>query len=283
METIEMKNLAETLAKEMKAPVEVIAGDSDVIRRLALPPGWTMVEKNDEPLLERPLRKKATVRLADADSFIDYIARHGEAHDCTIWCEADYKAGKVGFTGILNDHGAASFNPAWRDHRAKFSPEFSEEWLRWIGKNKQTFSQGEFAAFIEDNLKNIASVDGSPTGAQMLDMALTFEANQDMRFKSAIRLQSGGVSMSFTQDDDLQTVQKMQVFDRFTLGFSVFWNSDAYQVDARLRYRVREGKLTFWFDLIRADKVLESATKTLIEHIRQKTAVPFFFGDPFSS
>lgn len=283
METVEMKNLAETLAKEMKAPVEVIAGDSDVIRRLALPPGWTLVEKNDETLLERPLRKKARVTLSDADSFIDYVARHGEAHDCTIWCDADYKAGKVGFTGILNDHGAAANTPAWRDHRAKFTPEFSEEWVRWTAKNSVFFSQGDFAIFIENNLKDIASVDGSPSGSQMLEMALTFEANQDMRFKSAIRLQSGGVSMSFTQDDDAQTVQKMQVFDRFTLGFPVFWNADAYQVDARLRYRVRDGKLTFWYELIRADKVLEAATKTLIEHIRMKTGFPFFFGDAFSS
>lgn len=283
METVEMKNIAETLAKEMKAPVEIASGDYEVIRRVALPPDWTLVEKNDEGLLDHPLRKKATVKLADADSFIDYIARHGDPHDCTIWCEADYKAGKVGFIGILNDHGADADAPAWRDHRAKFTPEFSEEWVRWTGKNKGLFTQGDFATFIEDNLKDIASVDGSPSGAQMLDMALTFEANQDMRFKSAIRLQSGGVSMSFTQDDDVQTVQKMQVFDRFTLGFAVFWNSDAYQVDARLRYRVREGKLTFWYELIRSDKVLESATKTLIEHIRQKTAVPFFFGDPFAS
>ena len=112
-------------------------------------------------------------------------------------------------------------------------------------------------------------------------MALTFEANQDMRFKSAIRLQSGGVQMAFTQDDDAQTVQKMQVFDRFSLGFPVFWNGDAYRLDARLRYRVREGKLTFWFELIRADKVLEAATKTLIDDIKAKTEKPFFFGEPF--
>ncbi|MDE2441598.1 MAG: DUF2303 family protein, partial [Betaproteobacteria bacterium] len=125
------------------------------------------------------------------------------------------------------------------------------------------------------------ATDNSPTGAQMLEMALTFEANQDMRFKSAIRLQNGGVQMSFVQDDDAQTLQKMSVFDRFSLGFPVFWNGDAYRVDARLRYRVRDGKLTFWFELIRQDKVLEAATQTLIAQIREKTGNPFFFGEPF--
>jgi uncharacterized protein YfdQ (DUF2303 family) len=282
MENIELKNIAETLASEMKSPVEIIHPHHNSIVRIALPQGWALVEKNDEAMLDRPLRKKALVKLTDADSFIDYVTRHGDLQECTIWCEANYKAGKVAFIGILNDHSPSTYPPAWRDHRAKFTPDFSEEWQRWFGNTKTAFSQTDFAVFIEDNIKDIRSVDGSPTGAQMLDMALTFEANQDLRFKSAIRLQSGGVSMSFTQDDDKQTVQKMQVFDRFTLGFPVFWNSEAYQVDARLRYRVREGKLTFWYELIRADKVLEAATKTLIEYIRGKTGNAFFFGDPFS-
>jgi uncharacterized protein YfdQ (DUF2303 family) len=114
-------------------------------------------------------------------------------------------------------------------------------------------------------------------------MALTFEANQDMRFKSAVRLQNGGVQMSFVQDDDVQTLQKMQVFDRFSIGVPVFWNGDAYRIDARLRYRVRDGKLAFWFELIRKDKVLEAATQTLIDKIRVQTDLPFFFGDPFAA
>lgn len=282
METQEMNNLAETLAREMKKPIEIISEPQANTKRVALPPGWQMVEKDDDAkLLKQPRRKIAKVRLHDPASFIAYIKRHGSLTDSTIWCIADYLAGKVTFTGILNDHGEAEGQSAWRDHRATFTPEFSEEWNRWTGQNKKPFTQAEFASFIEDNLKDIASVDGQPTGSQMLEMALTFEANQDMRFKSAIRLQNGGVQMSFVQDDDAQTLQKMQVFDRFSVGFPVFWNGDAYRVDARLRYRVRDGKLTFWFELIRQDKVLEAATQTLITQIREATGNPFFFGDPF--
>ena len=284
METQELSNIAETLAKEMKHPIEIISEPGGNIKRVALPPGWKLEEKDDDSkLLAAPRRKIAKVVLHDAESFIDYIKRHGSLTDSTIWCIADYKKGKVDFTGIINDHGEDEAKAAWRDHRATFTPEFSEEWNRWISKNKQGFDQAGFASFIEDNLKDIASTDNSPTGAQMLEMALTFEANQDMRYKSAIRLQNGGVQMSFVQDDDAQTLQKMQVFDRFSLGFPVFWNGEAYRIDARLRYRVRDGKLTFWFELIRQDKVLEAATQTLITYIRDKTGNPFFFGEPFTS
>lgn len=278
----EMTNIAETLAKEMKAPVEIISEAGGNMKRVALPPGWTLVEKDDDAkLLSAPRRKIAKVKMHDAESFIDYTRRHGSLTDSTIWCIADYKAGKVGFTAILNDHGEEESQAAFRDHRATFSPEFSEEWNRWTSKNKQPFNQAAFAEYIEENLKDIASVEGSPTGAQMLEMALAFEANQDMKFKSAIRLQNGGVQMAFTQDDDAGTLAKMSAFDRFTVGFPVFWNGDAYRIDARLRYRVREGKLTFWFELIRQDLILEAATQTLITVIRDKTGNPFFFGEPF--
>jgi uncharacterized protein YfdQ (DUF2303 family) len=278
----EITNIAETLAKEMKAPVEIISEAAGNVKRVALPPGWTLVEKDDDPrLLAAPRRKIAKVKMHDAESFIDYMKRHGSLTDSTIWCIADYKAGKVGFTGILNDHGEEETQAAFRDHRATFAPEFSEEWNRWTGKNKQPFNQAGFAEYIEENLKDIASVDGSPTGSQMLEMALAFEANQDMKFKSAIRLQNGGVQMAFTQDDDAGTLAKMSAFDRFTVGFPVFWNGDAYRIDARLRYRVREGKLTFWYELIRQDLILEAATQTLIRLIRDKTGNPFFFGEPF--
>ncbi|NIE67442.1 DUF2303 family protein [Burkholderia sp. Ax-1719] len=277
-------NLAETLAKELKTPIEIASNLPAALRRVALPPGWSLEERDEEHRLTAPRRKHALVRLKDVDSFIDYVKRHGSLTDCTIWCQADYLEGKVSFTGIINDNGSDPGASAWRDHRALFSPEFSTEWRRWTGRDKQAFSQAEFAAFLEENLKDIASVheSGMPTGAEMLQMALQFEANQDMRFKSAVRLQNGGVSMQFVQDDDDQTLAKMQMFERFAIGIPVFWNGDAYQVDARLRYRVRDGKLSFWFELIRTDKILESASATVIQTIREKTGNPFFFGDAFA-
>ncbi|MDE2441078.1 MAG: DUF2303 family protein, partial [Betaproteobacteria bacterium] len=132
----------------MKQPIEIISEPAGNLKRVALPPGWKLEEKDDDQkLLAAPRRKIAKVRLHDADSFIEYIKRHGSLTDSTIWCVADYKAGKVAFLGILNDHGEDEAKAAWRDHRANFTPEFSEEWVRWIGKNKQGFTQAEFASF----------------------------------------------------------------------------------------------------------------------------------------
>jgi uncharacterized protein YfdQ (DUF2303 family) len=275
----ERENIAKTLARELKVPIEIASEQH--IKRIALPPGWEIKECDDVRLLPAPSRKISVVRLADAEGFVAYIKRHGSLTHCTIWCELNPTAGNVLFTGIINDHGEDEHATAWRDHLAFLNPEKAEEWNRWTGKNKQTFTQADFAAFIEDNLRDIAGVEGQPSGAQMLEMALAFEANQDVRFKSAMRLQNGGVQMSFVQDDDAQTLQRMQVFDRFSIGIPVFWNGDPYRIDARLRYRVRDGKLAFWYELMRFDKVFEAATAAIVTVIREKTGNPFFFGSPF--
>ncbi len=71
------KNLAETLAVEMKQPVEIGSNTFAALRRIALPPGWRLDEHDEESKLAKPLRKRATVRVRDAESFIDYVKRHG--------------------------------------------------------------------------------------------------------------------------------------------------------------------------------------------------------------
>jgi len=278
----EMTNIAETLAQELKTPVELFEStDPEGLNRVALPPGWKVETFDNLKHFPAPMRKTAKVTTNDMQSFIDYLRRHGSLINCSVWCNADYSKGEADFLGIINDHGDNPDDPQWRDHTIAYSPFFSEEWKRWKSFDAKHFSQIEFAAFLEENLKDISGANGA-TGAQMLEMALSFEANQDMRFKSAIRLQNGGVQMSFVQDDDAQTLTKMQMFDRFSLGIPVFWNGQAYQIDARLRYRPRDGKVFFWYELIREDKVFEDATKTLIAQIREGVGAPFFFGNPFA-
>jgi uncharacterized protein YfdQ (DUF2303 family) len=277
----EITPLAHALLEAFQRPVQIMANLSDDgIQRAALPPGWTLHEKDDIKLQDQPRRKKGRIDLTDINSFIDYINRHKIEHSTSIYCSADYEKGEVNYIAIIDDHEGPFHAPHWRDHTAHHDPSKSAEWTRWTKVNKQPMSQLDFAAFIEENLRDIASVDGMPTGQQLLEMALSFEANQDMRFKSAIRLQNGGVQLSLVQDDDSQTLSRMQLFEKISIGIPVFWNGEAYRIDARLRYRARDGKLVFWYELIRPDKVIEDATKSMIDFIKEKTEVFFYFGQP---
>lgn len=269
----ETENIAATVAREARKPFALN------VDQIAVPEGWKL--EDTERLMLVPRRKKASVALSDDEGFIAYLKRHGSLASCTIWCDANYPQGKVGYTAIINDHEEAEDGQQWRDHLATFTPEQSVEWKRWNAKNKTPMTQIEFATFIEDNLADIAGVEDMPTGTAMLQMATDLEITQDSRIKSAVRIQSGGVRVEYIDDANDATAQYMDVFGTFALGLPVFWGGDAYQIKARLRYRLKEGKLAFWYELHRPDKALEDAAKTLTSSIQAATGFPIYHGNPF--
>jgi len=247
----EAENIAATVAREARKPF-AIKDDADALM-VAIPDGWKL--ESTENQLPSPLRKKASVLLADSDSFVSYMS-------------------------IINDHGEEVDGQQWRDHIAKLTPAKSVEWQRWTNKDRQRFSQAEFACWIEDNMGDIATADGFPSGTAMLTMATNLEIAQDSTIKSAIRLQSGGVRMEYVEDSNAETVKSMEVFSRFAIGVPVFWGGSAYMVEARLKYQLKGGKVDFWYELNRPDKVLEDAAKTLTSTIKGETGIPLFHGKP---
>lgn len=270
------ENLAETVAREARKPFCVPADSSFI----AVPDGWKLQET--EALEGQPWRKKAVVALDDDTGYIDYIKRHGHGDTTTIWCEANYEKGRVGYTCVLNDHGGDTEAQEWRDHIASFVPEKSVEWKRWTENNARTMEQVEFATFIENNLADIATAEGYPTGTDMLHVATNLEITQDSSIKSAIRLQSGGVRISYIEDANAETAKFMDCYSQFAIGIPVFRGGEAYQINCRLKYRLNAGKLKFWYELIRADKVLEASARTLTEKIKNETTFPMFHGKPFT-
>ena len=274
MSEIQKENIAETVARETRKPFEL--GPNQI----AVPAGWEV--KDTESLLDAPRRKKAHVGISTTPDYINYLKRQGSLDSCTIWCEADYSIGKVEYTAILNDHMENKDGQQWRDHIATYAPAKSVEWKRWNDANAKVMDQMAFANFLETNFSDIASVEGYPTGSDMLVMATGLEIIQDSRIKSAVRVQSGGVRVEYVDDANAETAKSMEVFSKFALGLPVFWGGAAYQVEARLKYKLREGRLSFWYELTRPDKTLEDAALSITAAIQSGTGFPMFHGNPFA-
>lgn len=51
------------------------------------------------------------------------------------------------------------------------------------------------------------------------------------------------------------------------------------ELEARLRYRIDEGRLAFWYDLLRPHKVLENAVMDVWKEISDQTKQEIFHGD----
>lgn len=279
-------NFAETIARIAPHPVELVNTGSG--RLFAVPEGYSLqTDSALQKLQPTPARKAGTVKLKTLSSFVQYVNQHKQP-ESQLYAAVNAKSADTPLvvTAVLNDHmhGDLSASPAgWCDFKAILSPDSSPEWKTWIGANGQKMSQMEFATFIEDNIHCFAGNDveggkGFPSGGEMLQMALQFEASSDKRIRSAVRLQSGGVQIEHVDTDDAATVSRMQAFDRFRLGLAPFWRGDSYPLEAKLRYRNTSGGLTLWFDLVRPDRVVDHAVEEMLAQIETGTAITPIFG-----
>ncbi len=232
-----------------------------------------------EHLLPAPARKRASVVVNDEQSFVAYLKKHGSLDECVIYADINTANGSCSMVAVINDNH--SDRPQWRDHRCNYQTRPSVEWTRWSGKNRGAMTQADFATWIEDNLPDIVSTPGMPTGAEMLEMALCFEATSDKRLRSKTNLQSGGVQFEYVDDEDKDTRTRMKVFERFTIGIPVFeGSSSAYPLECRLKYREKDGKLSFWFELIRPDRVFKAAVDDVLKQIKESTGFMLLNGKP---
>jgi uncharacterized protein YfdQ (DUF2303 family) len=274
------KNIAETLAEVL--PKAHIALDAipghDRVLHVAVPKGHDLKTIDLEHLLSAPRRAKLAATMADAPSFLAYLARHASVAT-VVWCEFNPQTFALSFRAVLDDFGTHA-QPGWRGHTATYTPEASAEWKVWTAANKKLMAQLDFASYLEQQEGDIAGVEGMPTSLQMMTMATGFEANSEKRVKSVVKLQGGGVRVDFIDDDNADTEAQMKLFERFAIGIPVFWAGPAYRIDSRLKYRHGSGKVTFWYELIRPDRVHESAAKELIDLVRNglPEGVPMLMG-----
>jgi uncharacterized protein YfdQ (DUF2303 family) len=285
------ENIAATLARVLPTAAVVhsqkTASEEAAVLQIAVPKSMELKEIDTEKLLPNPRRAKTTATMGDVDSFLTYVHRH-EKEASVVWCAFNPVSAALSFTAVLDDHGAA---PGWRQHRATFTPTLSLEWQAWTQHNKKAMDQLPFAEFLESNENDIASVEGMPTSLQMHAMATEFVARQDLAIRSVIRLQSGGVQLNYVNDADAGTTEAMKVFEKFAIGIPVFWTQPAplaeaplqpvaaFRIDARLKYRLAQGKVNFTYELIRPDRVHQTAAVELIESMRVRLGtVPLLMG-----
>jgi uncharacterized protein YfdQ (DUF2303 family) len=156
--------------------------------------------------------------------------------------------------------------PEWGRHTIGLALEPSREWTTWSQQSGKAMDQVTFARFLEDHLPDIAE----PAGADILQMASSLEFKKSVQFASSVRLDNGQHQLSYVEDIQGNTTKgSLAVVDRFTLGLAPWRGLPLYRVEARLRYRMTEGKVAFWVDLLRPHKVVEAAWADVCASITQ--------------
>jgi len=230
-----------------------------------------------DEVIESPPRAKGTAKLRDAASFIYYFNRFADGASQIYATLTPAK-----FIAVLDENGATAefinnHSPRFREYRAEFVVPASEEWNRWKASDRNPMGQLAFAELLEDNLPDIVE----PSGHDLLQMALNFEASKSGSFRAVQRLQNGNVNLSWV-DETKQTGESgtMTVPPSFKLSIPVFENGLIYPIEARLKYRVKEGALSIWYELVRPHKVLDEAFREIWTRISSETERNIMLGLP---
>jgi uncharacterized protein YfdQ (DUF2303 family) len=209
-----------------------------------------------------PERVCQHVTLLTAEDFLAYWKRFKSDSSVVFGDErtATYKA--------IVDFHAADGTPKWCSHMATYACPKSKEWEVWNAANGKHMSQEAFALFIEDNYPDIVK----PSHAEMIQVSTNLSAKKSVNFSQATRLDNGQSQLVYQEEVKGSVETKggsMKVPDGFTLKLPVFLGGAVYQVEARLRYRINDGKLAIWYDLHRPHKVVEAATQAVTASIRK--------------
>lgn len=249
---------------------------------MVVPEGYEMESLLRPP--EWPDRASGTVVMRDAPSFVRYIASIPAASTCVrrIYATLD----PASFVCVLDDHAALIDNdidekapqPAYREFRVDFEVPPSREWQIWTKGNKSQMSQLAFAALLEDNLPDIAE----PDGGTLLEAALNFEASKAGSFRSVQRLADGSTSFEWIDETSAKAgTGRITMPPMIRLSIPVFERGKQYEMMARIRYSLRDGKLALWYELVRPHKVLEEAFLDVWATIEKDAGCgPILLGSP---
>ena len=143
---------------------------------------------------------------------------------------------KTRIVAVLDFHQNAD-NPSWAAHKAVYDCPFSDDWKSWSANDGTKMDQINFAEFLENNIRK-------------------------SEFKSVKRLSDGTCQFQFS--DEKSGSGNTQMPEKISLAISPFHNGSPYQVDARIRYRLRDGQLILWYELIEPKKVVEHAFQEIV-------------------
>ncbi|MDC5292353.1 DUF2303 family protein [Acinetobacter baumannii] len=263
----ELNNIAETNYKLGQTSLQNVTQSTGVLPFVVVPQGSEVHEF--EALLQRPLTLTQSVNLHTAKDFIAYVSRYADKNSLVF---VDVLKGK--FKAVLDYHEAdqsnkdtgASLLPRHCKHAAHFIAEKTPEFQKVEGNSGRKFSQTEFALFLEDVMPYI----NQPDAAVLYEIVQTLNAKTNVDFKSGIRTDNGQVQLTYNETIEARagTAGNLTIPEQIVFGIQVHRGGNHYALPARFRYRIKDGVITFWYDLDQLEKAIEKSMEDTVEYIR---------------
>jgi|13_taG_2_1085334.scaffolds.fasta_scaffold24419_3 uncharacterized protein YfdQ (DUF2303 family) len=277
--------------------VKKITLDGKQIDVAVLPTGKTL--KSVKPLFDeyrdKPERRTGTAALYDLSSFIAYVNRFKD-EDSAIFANNDIN--NPSLTGIIDYHKAGyDGDPRYCMHKAVYNFPLSKEWQAWLNYDGQSFTQSDFAAFLEDRIGDVVHPsDGDESANEELEklsallggnfaspnklfsLSKELHVNEEVRVKNSVNLSSGESKIIYETEHRDESGMPIEVPNMFLIVVPVFETGDLYRVAVRLRYKVRDGKITWFYNLYRIENTFDNAFDGACKTAKEETGLPLYVG-----
>lgn len=287
---------AQAIINKVEELLEPTPIDIEADRVVALPKGLELVslKKFRDELADRPERRVGTAKLTTLESFCEHVARFADEHSA-IFASEDPSTPKLEAVLDYHEKGAAGA-PRFGKHRAVYFFPLSDEWKAWTKKTIEHMSQADFSAFLEDHLADVRDPSNIGAGAKtfattlgvklatpsdLLGLSKGLSLRVEANVAHHVTLSSGEGQIHYEEKHTERNGDPVRVPGGFVVAIPVFRRGAAYELPARLRYRVVSGgKITWKIDLHGIERVFAHAFEEATNTAKLQTGLPLFYGTP---
>lgn len=219
-----------------------------------------------------PTRKTGEILTHGIKDFIALVKRE-KGPNTIILCEFVHGSEVSGSARALIDYHAASSvgAPSWCGYSVVLSLTPTPEWKAWNALFNKATPQLDFAEFLEEHHTDISR----PSGAEVLEVALTLQARKDVQFETATRLQNRDTKLVFVENTKTTAGAKgdMEVPTEITLDIPPYEGFGLQNIKCMLRFKIYDGKLTFTVKPMNLPKVLRATRDQVVDAIESATGI----------
>lgn len=266
-----------------------------------------------DSLWPQPKRRAGTAKVTDLASFIA-LANRFKADNSAIFADANLAAPSL--TAVIDYHPAGGDNKDARfcHHAVHYPFPLSKEWLAWTGADGKVMTQSDFAAFIEDRIADVVAPDPSLIGDiseaaaggdfgerspteqlaylarllggtfalpnELMELSRGLSLREGMAVKNAVNLSTGEAKIQFISEHMDESGQPLRVPNLFLVAVPIFNNGAPHLIAIRLRYRSGGGKIAWFYQIYRVEKIFDHAFKEACTEAQTGTGLPLYFGAP---
>ena len=116
-----------------------------------------------------------------------------------------------------------------------------------------------------------------------MELSRGLSVRENLQAKSAVNLDTGEGEIKWVSEHSDEEGRPLKIPNLFLICIPVFENTGvAYRIAVQLRYRLRDGKVTWIYTMYRVELIFDHAISEACKRVKAETELPLILGRPAS-